>query len=242
MKFRIKTASIHFAISLMVALCSLMLIFMIWHPNPLQKAVGVTHIVLLILTIDVILGPLLTFLVASSPTKKTLKFDLMVIAVLQLSAFFYGMYTVTVSRPVYLAFDALRFELVQADTVIRDKDTPAQYSQNPVFAPQWVSIKPYDTPDEQYRRMQLEMSEAISPSMQASLYQSIDAVRHVIISKTQSLDELYNYNSTDEVKQVLAKYHHVTGFIPLKATATDMTVLVDKEGHVVEIVDLRPWE
>ncbi len=32
-------------------------------------------------------------------------------------------------------------------------------------------------------------------------------------------------------------------FVPLKANAVDMTVLINKEkGEVVKIVDLRPWK
>ncbi|MEG2832299.1 MAG: type IV pilin accessory protein, partial [Bacilli bacterium] len=32
-------------------------------------------------------------------------------------------------------------------------------------------------------------------------------------------------------------------FLPLKATAVDMTILIDKKnGAVIKIVDLRPWK
>lgn len=40
---------------------------------------------------------------------------------------------------------------------------------------------------------------------------------------------------------ILAKYPQAVGWVPLKAIAMDMTVLLDEQGNVVKIVDLRPW-
>ncbi|GAF51931.1 hypothetical protein JCM18900_420 [Psychrobacter sp. JCM 18900] len=51
-------------ISILIALISLYIVFMVWHPVPLAKAVGVSHIFIMMLGIDVILGPLLTFIIA----------------------------------------------------------------------------------------------------------------------------------------------------------------------------------
>ena len=76
--FKIKYFLSHLIVSLLIACCCLILVFYVWHPVPLAKAIGVTHIFLMMLIIDVILGPLLTLLVAKQG-KKTLKFDLSVI-------------------------------------------------------------------------------------------------------------------------------------------------------------------
>jgi hypothetical protein len=43
--------------------------------------------------------------------------------------------------------------------------------------------------------------------------------------------------------QKLKQYPQANAFVPLKANAVDMTVLINKEkGEVVKIVDLRPWK
>ena len=63
MSKRIKAFLIHGLISISIALLVIGLVFFIWYPAPLAKAVGVTHIFLMMLAIDVILGPLLTLLV-----------------------------------------------------------------------------------------------------------------------------------------------------------------------------------
>ncbi|WP_225748041.1 TfpX/TfpZ family type IV pilin accessory protein [Eikenella sp. Marseille-P7795] len=245
MRFRLKAAGIHLLISAVVALIGIGLVFWVWHPAPLQKAVGVTHIFLMMLGIDVVLGPLLTLLVASSKEKKTLKFDLSVIAAVQLAAYLYGMHSIAVSRPVYIAFDTLRFEVVQADSVVRvaEKTILPAYQSNSLFAPQWVSVRPYKDAAEQSQRTFMELQEGISPSMQADLYQPLNDGWSGMQERKHSLEELKQYNSEEQVAQALAAYPQADGYLPLKAPAEDMAVLLDsKQKQVLGIVDLRPWK
>ena len=245
MKFRLKAACIHLLISALVALIGIGLVFWVWHPDPLQKAVGVTHIFLMMLGIDVVLGPLLTLLVASSKEKKTLKFDLSVIAAVQLAAYLYGMHSIAVSRPVYIAFDKLRFEVVQADSVVRatDKTILPEYQSNPLFAPQWVSVRPYKDAAEQSRRTMLELQEGVSPSMMADLYQPLNDGWGGMLERKHGLDELKQYNPAEQVAKELAAYPQADSYLPMKAPSADMAVLLDSgQKQVLGIVDLRPWK
>lgn len=245
MKFRIKAAGVHLLISALVALIGIGLVFWVWHPAPLQKAVGVTHIFLMMLGIDVVLGPLLTLLVASSKEKKTLKFDLSVIAAVQLAAYLYGMHSIAVSRPVYVAFDKLRFEVVQADSVVRatDKTILPEYQSNPLFAPQWVSVRSYKDAAEQNQRTMLEMQEGVSPSMMADLYQPLNDGWGGMLERKHGLDELKQYNPAEQVAKELAAYPQADSYLPMKAPSVDMAVLLDsRQKQVLGIVDLRPWK
>lgn len=245
MKFRIKAAGVHLLISALVALIGIGLVFWVWHPAPLQKAVGVTHIFLMMLGIDVVLGPLLTLLVASSKEKKTLKFDLSVIAAVQLAAYLYGMHSIAVSRPVYVAFDKLRFEVVQADSVVRatDKTILPEYQSNPLFAPQWVSVRPYKDAAEQNQRTMLEMQEGFAPPMMADLYQPLNDGWGGMLERKHGLDELKQYNPAEQVAKELAAYPQADSYLPMKAPSVDMAVLLDsRQKQVLGIVDLRPWK
>ena len=93
MSKRLKFFFSHLLISFFIALVVVGLVFFVWYPSPLATAVGVTHIFLMMLAIDVIVGPLLGLLVYKEG-KKTLKFDLGVIIVLQISALGYGIYSI----------------------------------------------------------------------------------------------------------------------------------------------------
>jgi hypothetical protein len=112
----LKAAAVHLAISAAIALLSLSIVYGLWYASPLDKALGVGRIFLMLLAIDLILGPLMT-LVVYKPNKSSLTFDLTVIASLQLAALIYGMHTVGTARPAYLVFTKERFDLVQAHEV-----------------------------------------------------------------------------------------------------------------------------
>lgn len=61
--------------------------------------------------------------------------------------------------------------------------------------------------------------------------------------RTKNLKDLNKYNDVQQVERIVSKYPQATGFVPLKANAVDMTVLINKDkGEVVKIVDLRPWK
>ncbi len=245
MQFRLKTAGLHLLLSTIVALLGLYVVFGIWHPDPLQTAVGVGGIFSLLVVVDVVLGPLLTLLVASSPQKKTLKFDLSVIVLLQLLAYLYGMYSIAVSRPVYVAFDRLRFDVVQADSVVRPEGAavlPA-FAHNPKFKFQWVAVRPFRDAAEQSQRTFDELQTGVSPAMRADYYQSLETAWPEMLAKKHDLSELAKYNPKDRVEALLGQYPQADGYLALKAPVQDMTVLLDsRQKAILGIVDLRPWE
>lgn len=113
----------HLAISLGIAGIVVWLIFWEWYPSPLHKALAVTDIFLLLLAVDVVLGPCLTLLVCKAG-KKNLYFDLAVIFSLQLAALGYGLWTVAQARPAWLVFNVDRFDLVQVIDI--DADNPVR--------------------------------------------------------------------------------------------------------------------
>ena len=75
----------HLFISFLITLVVIGVVFFIWYPSPLATAAGVTHIFLMLLVIDVIVGPFLGLLVYKQG-KKSLKFDLSLIIGIQIAA------------------------------------------------------------------------------------------------------------------------------------------------------------
>lgn len=147
MPARLKAFLLHLAASALVALLALLLVFKLWYPAPLHAALGVTHILLLLLLIDVVLGPLLTLLIYKVG-KKTLVMDLTIIAALQLAALGYGLWTVAEGRPDWIVYNVDRFDVVTAvdiDTRQLDEARTQYRNAPPRTGPQWVgALKPYD--------------------------------------------------------------------------------------------------
>lgn len=242
MKFRLSAFLIHLVFSILLACISMGLVFLVWYPHPLAKAIGVTHIYFMMLGIDVVLGPLLTLIVAKQG-KKSLKFDLMVIVLVQLIALGYGVYNIAITRPSYIAFDRLWFEVVQQNSMPKEDIAKAkpQYQQQNWLSPKWISVIAAKDDAELNRRTFVEVQEGISPSMQPSLYEPISNQWNAIGRKSQPLSELYNFNTTNKVDQVLIQYPQAKRWLPLKTNNIAMVVLLDNT-HIVAIVDLRPWK
>ena len=64
-----------------------------------------------------------------------------------------------------------------------------------------------------------------------------------MLERKHGLEELKRYNSAEQVAKELAAYPQADSFLPMKAPAVDMAVLLDsKHKQVLGIVDLRPWK
>lgn len=242
LKFRLKAFAYHLLASVVVAIISLYVVFMLWHPAPLAQAVGVTLVFVMMLGIDMILGPLLTLLIAK-PGKKSLKFDMAVIIILQLAAFVYGMYNIATSRPVYIAFDSSRFEVVQANEIPKESlnEAEAPYSTLGWGTPKYVAVRAVANAEERSTRIFSELETGIAPSKQPHLYEPLDNQWAIITAKAHELTELSKNNATQRIDSVMIDYPAATGWLPLVAYEQDMVVLLDStHQQVIDIVDLRP--
>lgn len=234
----------HLSISFLIALLVVGVVFFIWYASPLATAVGVTHIFLMLIAIDVVVGPILGFIVYKEG-KKSLKFDLAVVILLQLSALSFGVYSIAQGRPVWIGYVADRFELIRNNDLINDKaDQALPQFQNPSWLqPQYVAVKVSDNVNQRNNDLFAEVMGGISLAQRPERYVDLKQVKSLIQQRAKKLDLLDQYNDQLVIKQTLAKYPQATAFVPLKANAIDMTVLINKEkGEVVKIVDLRPWK
>lgn len=241
--FRIKYFLSHLLISLLVAGVSLFLIFKIWYPSPLHTALGIGGLVVMMLAIDVILGPLLT-LVLAKEGKKGLKTDLIVIGIVQLTALFYGLYSIDKGRPVAIAFDINRFELVQKHMIIGDdkKALLKQYIENQDRAIPVVAVRPAENENELAKRMENELELGIMASADPELYEALDKNFEIIARSSKSIADLPKFNDKALAEQIMAQYPQADSFAPLFSPADTKTVLIDSKNKAfVAVVDARPW-
>jgi hypothetical protein len=235
---------IHLSVSTLVALLAVVVVFWVWYPAPLHSAVGVTEIFFIVLGVDVVIGPLLTTVVYKQG-KKSLRFDLATIALLQLTAFAYGIWTVAEGRPAWLVFSADRFDLVQAYQVDLRKQDEAkpEYRSVPWFGPHWVSARGPSGADKRQTILFEAMFAGVDVPQRPELYQPLEAEGDAIRKRALSLDDLKRYNAVSDVDVVLARWPQANAYLPMMARIKPMTVLIDKESaKVVAVVDLNPWQ
>lgn len=115
--------------------------FFLWYPSPLHAAVGVTKIFLILIAVDVVLGPCLTLLVYKQG-KKSLVMDLSIICALQVGALLYGVHAMADGRPAWLVFVDDHFSLVRANEIDERKLAAAEmeYRSPSWWGPKWVSV------------------------------------------------------------------------------------------------------
>ncbi|MGE0315630.1 MAG: TfpX/TfpZ family type IV pilin accessory protein [Lautropia sp.] len=246
---RLRASGVHLLISLSVAAAVLLLVYGYWYRAPLDRVSGVGEILLLLLAVDCTLGPVLTFVVFNR-AKKSLPFDLAMIAVLQLSALAYGLHTLDAGRPLYLAFVKDRFELVaRADLEPEDLRAGASNPQARIdwFGPRVVAVT---MPSDAARREAI-MLESVAGGRDVQhfpdLYAPYQSQREQALSRALPLERLRTIDpaSSARIDAALASAGRAADtvrFLPARGRQADAAVLIDAQSaEVVAIVEASPW-
>lgn len=117
-----RAAGLHLLSCLMVAAVVAIVVLLIWYPWPYRVISGGDSLLLIVMGIDIVLGPLITLAVfdVRKPIRE-LKRDLTVVVALQLAALGYGLHTVYLARPVVLALEGERFRVTIANDVVTEE-------------------------------------------------------------------------------------------------------------------------
>lgn len=244
MKTKIHAFGIHLMASVGMAIVMTLVVFGVWYPIPLASAVGVAAITFILLGVDVVIGPLLTFVVYK-PNKPSLKFDLAVIVVLQLGAFGYGVWTLAQGRPVWLVFSVDQFELVQSYEVDQRKISEAkpEYRAPSWAGPRWVAARRATSPEEKERILLESVFAGVDIAQRPEQYVPLSEQAAEIRQRARSLNELAQFNEKARVNQELKAWPEADAFLPMMARTKPMTVLVNREAaKVIAVVDLNPWQ
>ena len=140
MRFRLKAFSLHLLSSATVLTLILGSLYFGWYRWPGWHLTDVTQVVLVMVCVDVVLGPTLTLIIANKnkPHRELVR-DIGIIVVVQLCALIYGSASLWSGRPLYYAFSENVLQLVQAYD-IDAAEAEAGRRQNPGLAPHWYSL------------------------------------------------------------------------------------------------------
>jgi hypothetical protein len=140
MHFRLKLFSLHLLSSATVLTLILGCLYFGWYRWPGWYLTDVTRVVLVMISVDVVLGPTLTLIVANkSKERRVLARDIGIIVAVQLCALTYGSMQLWNGRPLYYAYSEGVLQLVQAYD-IDDTEAASGRQQNPSLAPRWYSL------------------------------------------------------------------------------------------------------
>jgi hypothetical protein len=130
----VRAAAIHLLSSAIVAVLVGALVFGFWYPYPFGDFSGGRELFWLVISVDVIMGPLLTlFIFSPFKLKVELARDLAVVVCLQLAALGYGTWTVWQARPLFLVAEIDRFKVIGRPDVVAGSIEKLDQALTPSF-------------------------------------------------------------------------------------------------------------
>lgn len=237
-KPRLRATAIHFFLSCAVAACVAVVTLRFWYPGVIGKIAGGQHLFLLILGVDVVMGPLLTMVIfnAQKPRRELVR-DLTVIGLLQLSALVYGLHTLYVARPVAVVHEPGRFRVVAANDVRMQELSAArpEYRELSLTGPLLLGTRPSASSEERLSSLDLAL-QGYDIGQRPSLWRPYGESRADVWSQAVPLDELFKRypGRATELTDVLTKLHVTRQegrFLPLVARG-DWVVILNATGDV----------
>jgi hypothetical protein len=247
---RFQAGAAHLAISAAIAFAIFLAIYFLWYPDVLFEFAGGRDLFMLVAAVDVTLGPLITTIVYKQG-KRGMKFDLAVIAILQSIALAYGVYVLFESRPVYVAFETDRFELVRANQVAENTLSPSirieQRESLPLTGPRLVGTRVPTDADEKFKLAMSGMG-GVDIGGYPEYHVPYREQQAQAVARSRPFADLRKFNAAaiaevDALPAKLGRAEAQIRYLPLRAGKIDLTVLIDaRTGEVLRISSLRPWQ
>ena len=243
---RFRAAAIHLALSAAIAVATVTVMLTLWYPTPLFGAMGGMELLILIVGVDVAIGPLITLIIFDT-RKKELVFDLAVVAALQLIALSYGVYAMHSGRPVFTVFNGQILAVIPAAD-LDPKDLALGRSEEfrslSLTGPRLVATEEPTDPEE---RSNIAFGSLGGFGIQhlPKHYVPYADKRTAVLAAAHPLDEL---DLGDEDKERLRRYLSRSGrkaadlrCLPVSTKRVLLTGVFDAgSGDLLDILDIRP--
>lgn len=234
---KLKVFVIHLCTSLVVASLAAWLVFGLWYPYPYRHISGGRELFLLVVQVDVVLGPLITLVVYNAGKSRREKLlDFSVIGVLQLGALLYGLWTMAMARPVHTVFEYDRFRVVSALEVPENLLSKAQPTLRvlPWTGPTFLALRPM-RPDESVEMTMAAVGGvplSARPELWQDYAQAREAILHVARPLTQLIERMPQYkNQIDDGINISGKSATDLVWLPLQGrNAVVWTLLMDRKS------------
>ena len=235
LKYKLKATSIHLLLSLLIFAVILYLILFDWYPEPFFTAQGGWQGIQLMAFVDLVLGPVLTFIVYDQfKQRKKIVFDLSIIVFIQITALIWGGYTVYSQRPIAMVYWANTFYTVTSDDYREQGIDNPDFSQFSAHVPPLIYSRPVKTLIEMEQSRQLT-EKKIPAYVHVSLYEKIEDNLSSVFSGGVDIKEVISKNST--MKSQLENIVHGNiddyNYITLKAKYQNMVLILDENGNLV---------
>jgi hypothetical protein len=243
-----QAALFHLAISALVAGTIFAGMLLVWYPSPYFEAAGGKKLLTLIVGVDIILGPLLTFVVFN-PTKRSLVYDLAAIVMVQIAALIYGVQVMASARPAFVVYIHGAFAVVAANEVVADEMADArlpEFQSMPLAGPRLAAARIPVDPGLEMRISMESISGGPDFSAHPRFYIPYATAAREAAAGGKPLAELAQRKT--EKAQAVANLVSASGmpveglvYLPLRTRLSEMTIVLEKaNGNVVGVIPVEP--
>lgn len=245
LRFASRVAGVHFALSVLVAAVLAALVFWVWYPYPYRGLMGSFKLFWLIVGIDVVCGPLLTFILASPKKKRReMVLDLSLVAAIQLSAFVYGIYNVYQARPVAVVYEIDRLRVLAKADIYESElsQAPEGYQKLPFFGIWQLAARAPNSEDDTLKDIELSL-QGFDIGQRPSWWIPYADARETMQKRAKPLSELA-WSIDDEKRALLEKNAHkhaatleTLWYLPLTSPiSADWTAILDNDMTMLDAV------
>jgi hypothetical protein len=246
-KDRLRASGIHLGLSLVVAVLAAVLVFAVWYPYPYRQISGGRELFLLVVTVDVLLGPLITLMIFDRRKPwSELRRDLAVVGVLQTAGLVYGLWSVALARPVHLVFEIDRFRVVHAVEVPEEllDRAPPQLDALPWSGPTILAVRPFRDPRESSDAT-LAALQGLQIGARPDLWQPYSQSRTEVRRLAKPVTHLKSRftNRAGEIDKVLAsagRSADATAYLPMVGRNSFWTAFIDPA--TADVVGFMPLD
>lgn len=233
-KDRLRASAIHFGISAAIAMLAALLVFLVWYPYPYREISGGRELFLILVGVDVVLGPLITLAIFNRAKPwRVLARDLAVVGLIQLTALGYGMWIVFVARPVHLAFEIDRFRVIHAIDVPREllDQAPPGLESLPLFGQTVLAVRPFRSHEESFQATMAAL-QGVHLGARPDLWQAYAEARPRILEASKPADQLTQRfpGKAKQIDEAIARTGLASDsllYLPLVGRNEPWTVLLD---------------
>jgi hypothetical protein len=240
---KLKAFGTHLALSVLIFAAIIALTVWLWYPPPFFWIDGALHVTLLAAAVDIVAGPLLTFVVYR-PGKPRLVMNLAVIAALQFGALAWGVQALYSQRPLLMAFVGHKENRFFPITEGQVRDGPRPVQELLALSPYRPAMVYIDLPEDPEKAQGMLLNTVSSVLRHTERFSAIDEQRLARIARTSRSAGTYAHTSPHFARGIeqFNATHEPERFaiIPLYGRFGYALLAISRsDGHIEDVVAME---
>jgi len=244
---RLRASGIHLAGSSLLFVIYIYLVLVNWYPEPFFTIEGAIQVTVTLIGVDLVVGPLLTFVVYVK-NKKGLKFDLSLIIITQLAFLLWGIWVTYKEHPVYTVFSIDQFHVMRAGPTRSFAIEPHVFAGQPKYGLRMVyALPPQNEKDKQALIRELILGRGDIYNL-SERYRNIRDYRKAVIAKSRDINKIMQARPDihSDMDSILERYENASladfVYLPIEARKKYYTLVLKKTDlSYAGYLDVDAW-